>query len=64
MMGLDHGIVCIDIMDVKEPFTYIHILTLNAFFRLFLGTNYENALLIDDMLYKSLFNPPSSAIFL
>jgi hypothetical protein len=24
-MGLDHGTIYIDIMDVKEPFTYIHI---------------------------------------
>jgi len=33
-------------------------------FCVFRGTNYENALLVDDMPYKSLFNPPSSAIFL
>lgn len=33
-------------------------------FCVFPGTNYENALLVDDMPYKSLCNPPSSAIFL
>ncbi len=37
---------------------------MNTFFGVFLGTNYENTLLIDDMLYKSLFNPPFNAIFL
>jgi hypothetical protein len=36
---------------------------LNAFFSVFPSTNYENTLLIDDMPYKSLFNPPFDAIF-
>lgn len=36
---------------------------LNAFFGVFHGTNYENTSLIDDMPYKSLFNPPFNAIF-
>jgi hypothetical protein len=35
-----------------------------AFFCVFPNINYENTLLVDDMLYKSLFNLPVSAIFL
>jgi hypothetical protein len=37
---------------------------LNTFFGIFLSTNYENTLLVDDTLYKRLFNPPFNAIFL
>jgi hypothetical protein len=37
---------------------------LNTFFDVFLGMNYENTLLIDNMPYKILFNPPFNAIFL
>ncbi len=37
---------------------------LDAFFRAFPSMNYENALLVNDMPYKNLFNPPSSATFL
>jgi hypothetical protein len=36
----------------------------NTFFDVFLGTNYENTLLVDDTPYKNLFNPPFNAIFL
>jgi hypothetical protein len=37
---------------------------LKAFFSVFLGTNYENTLFVDDTPYESLFNPPFNAIFL
>jgi hypothetical protein len=37
---------------------------IEAFFSVFLGTNYENTLFVDDTPYKSLFNPPFNAIFL
>ncbi len=37
---------------------------LKDFFHFFPSTTFENTLLVDDMLHKSMFNPPCSAIFL
>ncbi len=37
--------------------------TLKDFFHFTLSTTFENTLLLDDTLHKSMFNPPSSAIF-
>lgn len=47
----------------KKPNKPILYKNLYTFFCAFPCTNYENALLVDDMPYKSLFNPPFSAIF-
>jgi len=49
---------------LKKPKKPILHKNLNTFFTIFLGTNYENTLLVDDMPYKSLFSPPFNAIFL
>jgi hypothetical protein len=51
------------ISSLKSPKSLFSI-NLNAFFNVFPNTNYENTLLVDDMPYKSSFNPPFNAIFL
>jgi hypothetical protein len=47
----------------KKPKKHVFHKNLKGFFDVFFGMNYENTLLVDDMLYKSLFNPPFNAIF-
>jgi hypothetical protein len=47
----------------EKPNKLIFHKNLFNFFAQFASMTFENTLLIDDMLHKSLFNPPFSAIF-